>query len=148
MIPYTVTANEVPEPEEPEQVYLSYIKQTSTGLNWYDELMFFSLSQVDEMEIMIKDYSISLNVTEEQVIESHRQSSRSRAICRDYGLIEEVVSNTSSTLVFEIQNRCAEHEKDKVEWQVVKMVIEQDAWRINSILNLGAPPDEIDDFEY
>ena len=118
-----------PEPAAPDEVYRAYVSRSANGMSFEQELEFWSVQKVEELEARLQSLMERSQRSREEAIQLYMDISRRTAECTSLELETEEISAASAKLVFSATDTCGDAQTAR---HHVRLVLE-DEWKLDEV---------------
>jgi hypothetical protein len=117
--------------KSPGQIYEEYNSRVIQGINYDDDLAYYTKRKQEEVESKMPQYMKTMEKSRDEVIEVYLEFSRELAKCREITLVKEIVELNTAMLEYSQKDICG-NESTSPEKQSIRM-LNEDGWKIDDI---------------
>jgi hypothetical protein len=117
--------------KSPGQVYEEYNSRVIQGINYDDDMTYYTKRKQEEVESKIPQYMETMEKSRDEVIKVYIEVSRELAKCKEIILVKEIVDFNTAVLEYSQKDICG-NESTSQEKQSIRM-INEGGWKIDDI---------------
>ena len=117
--------------KSPGQVYEEYNSRVIQGINYDDDMTYYTKRKQEEVESKIPQYMETMEKSRDEVIKVYIEVSRELAKCKEIILVKEIVDLNTAVLEYSQKDICG-NESTSQEKQSIRM-INEGGWKIDDI---------------
>jgi hypothetical protein len=117
--------------KSPGQVYEEYNSRAIQGINYDDDMAYYTKRKQEEVESKIPQYMETMEKSRDEVIKVYIEFSRALAKCKEITLVKEVVDLNTAVLEYSQKDICG-NESTSQEKLSIRM-INEGGWKIDDI---------------